>query len=228
MHSISWPHWRMTRLANKYGANKHWRTMLGVNNRGSNWKPRHTVAVAVAAALVGAGGGAFLALSLRRVPEQAGNSIVPQPAKSVDLTSYLGRWYELGRYPNRFEGECEGVTAEYSAGPYGTMNIVNACRDDDSNGMRRLSKGRARTVNGSGNAKFKVSFFGPFFFGNYWVLDHASDYAWSIVGEPSGRFLWILSRDPAPPRTTYDMLIDRARSFGYDMTRFRRTRQLPI
>ena len=37
--------------------------------------------------------------------------------------------------------------------------------------------------------------FGPFY-GDYWVLDHADDYSWSIVGDPSGRYLWILSRQP--------------------------------
>ena len=30
--------------------------------------------------------------------------------------------------------------------------------------------------------------------GDYWVLDHADDYSWSIVGEGSGRYLWLLSR----------------------------------
>jgi CheY-like chemotaxis protein len=29
-------------------------------------------------------------------------------------------------------------------------------------------------------------------------MDHADDYSWSIVGEPSGRYLWLLHRDPLP------------------------------
>ncbi|MFP3693887.1 lipocalin family protein, partial [Burkholderia sp. SIMBA_048] len=74
----------------------------------------------------------------------------------------------------------------------------NSCREGGPNGPVRSSEGRARIVAGSGDAKLKVSFFGPFFFGDYWVLDHADDYAWSIVGEPSGRFLWILTRSAKP------------------------------
>lgn len=177
--------------------------------------------------LIALGGiGAVGAIWLRSVRNRACNSAVPQPVKAVDLARYLGRWYELGRFENRFERNCEAVTAEYTSRSDGLIDIVNACRAGAPNGATRIAKGRAKVLPGSGNAKLKVSFFGPFFLGNYWVLDRAEDYAWSIVGEPSGRFLWILGRDPVPPAQTYEELIERARTFGYDMTRFRRTRQL--
>lgn len=164
----------------------------------------------------------LISTSRRKSPKH----IVPEPAKPVNLERYLGLWYELGRLPNRFERDCEGVTAEYAASSAGIVDVINTCRQGAPNGARRVSRGRAKVVAGSGNAKLKVSFFGPFYFGNYWVLDHADDYAWSIVGEPSGRFLWILSRDPTPPEKIYDELVDRARAWGYDMAQFRRTRQI--
>jgi apolipoprotein D and lipocalin family protein len=40
-----------------------------------------------------------------------GNAAVPQPAKSVELQRYLGRWYEIARYEQRFQKGCRGVTA---------------------------------------------------------------------------------------------------------------------
>lgn len=43
---------------------------------------------------------------------------------------------------------------------------------------------RAEAFEGRNNTKLRVFFFGPFK-GDYWVLDHAPDYYWSIVGEPS-------------------------------------------
>jgi len=66
------------------------------------------------------------------------------------------------------------------------------------NGEVRSAETKAKVVEGCGNAKLKMSFFGPFYFGDYWVLDHAGDYSWSIVGEPSGRNLWLLSRSAQP------------------------------
>ena len=74
----------------------------------------------------------------------------------------------------------------------------------------------------TGHAKLKVSFFGPFFIGDYWVLDHDPDYAWSIVGEPSGRYLWLLAREADPPALLREQLWARANALGYD-TRLIRT-----
>jgi apolipoprotein D and lipocalin family protein len=72
-----------------------------------------------------------------------------------------------------------------------------------------------------------VSFFGPFFVGNYWVMDHADDYAWTIVGEPSGKYLWILTRQATPPQAEKDALVARVAALGYDTKMLRFTRQPP-
>lgn len=156
----------------------------------------------------------------------SGNASVPQPAKPVDLERYLGRWYELARYENRFERGCEGVTAQYSQRPDGMIGVLNTCRDGAPGGEAKVANGRAKVVEGSEGAKLKVSFFGPFF-GDYWVLDRAEDYSWAIVGEPSGKYLWILSRDPTPGEAVIDRHIARAAALGYDTTMIRRVAQPP-
>ena len=171
------------------------------------------------------GTGIVLAARGRTMP--VGNIRVPQPAKLVDLAQYLGRWFELGRYDNSFERGCEAVTAEYSLRPDGLIRVLSTCRAHSTDGPIRTAEGKAKVVEGSGGAKLKVSFFGPFFFANYWVLDHADDYAWSIVGEPSGKYLWIMSRDPTPPAGVQNTLIESVRRLGYDTAMIRMTRQPP-
>ena len=158
--------------------------------------------------------------STRRLPP-------PVSAKSVDLDRYLGRWYEFARYDTWFEHHDEGVTADYSLRPDGLIRVVNTARSGSPSGRLRWAEARARVVPGSGNAKLKVAFFGPFFVGNYWVLDRADDYAWSIVGEGSRRYLWILTRTPAPARDVQAMLLDRVRSLGYDTGMLHMTQQPP-
>ncbi len=151
-----------------------------------------------------------------------GNRAVPQPAKPVDLKRYVGLWYELARYENRFERDCEAVTAAYRSLPDSSIEVINSCRKDAVDGPLKTAKGRAKVVPGSRDAKLKVSFFGPFF-GDYWVLDHADDYSWSIVGEPSGRYLWILTRQPKPDGATRDLLQARVQALGYDTALIRQT-----
>lgn len=151
-----------------------------------------------------------------------GNERVPEPAKQVEVERYLGRWYELARYENSFEKGCEAVTADYSLRKDGRIRVLNACRVGSTSGRNKSSEGKAKIVDGSGNAKLKVSFFGPFY-GDYWVLDHAEDYSWSIVGEPSGKYLWLLHRKPRIDGVEKERLYDRIRGLGYDTALLRTT-----
>ena len=152
-----------------------------------------------------------------------GNPRPPEPVRAVDVNRYLGKWYELARYDMAFERGCEAVTAEYSLRPDGLIKVVNSCHKGTPVGPLAVAVGRAKRVGDPLGARLKVSFFGPFY-ADYWVLDHDPDYAWSIVGEGSGRYLWILSRDPDPPQAVRDDLVRRVREMGYDLTLLRITR----
>lgn len=153
-----------------------------------------------------------------------GNRNVPEPRKSVDIDRYLGRWYELYRYEAAFFKDCEAVTADYSRNPDGTIRVLNSCRKGSIDGPLKTATGKAKIADTASGAKLKVSFFGPFY-GDYWVLDHADDYQWAIVGEPSGRYMWVLSRDPRPSDSQKNMLRRRVEELGYDWTLARETQQ---
>jgi apolipoprotein D and lipocalin family protein len=153
-----------------------------------------------------------------------GNSAVPQPAKPVEVDRYLGRWYEMARYEAGFQKDCEAVTADYSLSGPGQIKVVNSCRKGALDGKATQATGKAKIVEGSNNTKLRVSFFGPFY-GDYWVLDRADDYSWAIVGEPSGRYLWLLHRKAAPGPDILAMISNRAAQLGYDIKQLRWTRQ---
>lgn len=180
--------------------------------------PRLMLVGAMFAGVLVLGGCATLA---RQGP--SGNANVPQPAQAVDLDRYLGRWYELARYEFGYQKGCEAVTADYRLLDNGEVGVINACRQDAVDGPYRQAEARGRIVEGSNNTKLKLSFFGPFYVGDYWVLDHADDYSWSIVGEPSGRNLWILSRQADVSPQQRQTLYERARELGYDMSLLRET-----
>jgi apolipoprotein D and lipocalin family protein len=115
----------------------------------------------------------------------------PLPVAQIEIEPYLGLWYEQARLPNSFERGCASATAEYGLREDGLISVLNTCFEQ--NGEQREANGRARVVGENGEGKLKVSFFGPFW-GDYWVVERAEDYAWSIVSEPSGKYLWILTR----------------------------------
>lgn len=137
------------------------------------------------------------------------------PVAAIEIERYAGRWFEIARFPNAFERNCAGVTADYAQRPDGRIEVVNTCRQGGVNGEVRVARGSARIVDTETNAKLKVRFGGPFE-GDYWVLDRADDYSWALVGEPSGRFLWILSRTPAIADPLRDDLLQRLEARGYN------------
>lgn len=156
-----------------------------------------------------------------------GNKNVPAPAKAVKLERYLGKWYEIARYENRFEKGCEAVTAEYAKREDGLISVLNTCHKGSVDGPLDTAKGKAKIVEDAQGAKLKVSFFGPFYFGDYWVLDRAEDYSWSVVGEPSGRYLWLLARQPILSKELKFSLIHKISALGYDTSMLYYTKQTP-
>ena len=137
----------------------------------------------------------LLVASCANQPVNRDGSIPLSSVDNVDIDQYLGRWYEIARLPNSFEKNCEGVTADYSWRDDGLVRVINTCRIGSRAGEKKVANGRARIVDAQTKAKLEVSFFGPFW-GDYWVIDLAKDYSLAVVGEPSGRFLWVLSRKP--------------------------------
>lgn len=132
----------------------------------------------------------------------------------VDLERYGGLWHEAARLPNQFERGCVAATATYTKREDGLIGVRNVCTKAD--GAQADANGRAKIVDAASNAKLKVSFFGPFFFGDYWVIDLAPDYSWAIVGEPRGRYLWVLTRAERIDEALKAELVGRVQAKGYN------------
>jgi len=145
-----------------------------------------------------------------------------KPVTGFDAKRYMGTWYELARIDHSFEKDLTQVSASYSLKDDGSVTVLNRGFDSVKQEWRE-AEGKARFLGSSELAALKVSFFGPFYVGDYWVLDHADDYSWSIVGEPSGRYLWILSREARPPAETRQALRNRVQALGYDLSLLRET-----
>ena len=145
-----------------------------------------------------------------------------QTVAHIDLDRYIGNWYELARYPNRFERECDrNVTADY-AKRASEIEVVNSCLTAD--GKVKRSEGHAKIQDEASNAKLAVTFFWPFY-GKYWVIDLGQNYEFAVVGEPSRKYLWILSRTSSLPDDKYADIIGRLAAKGYDPSKLVKTKQ---
>jgi apolipoprotein D and lipocalin family protein len=150
---------------------------------------------------------------------------VPAPlptVTAVDLARYTGTWHEIAVVPNRFQAQCVADTQARYRTLGSEIEVVNRCRKAD--GSVDEITGVAKVVEGSGNAKLRVSFFRPFY-GDYWVLALDPDYRWVLVGEPRRRLGWVLARAPQMPPADLDAALARAQALGYERSAFRATPQ---
>jgi len=149
----------------------------------------------------------------------------------VDLNRYVGTWYEIARLPNWFQKKCSGdVSATYTLQVDGSISVLNSCRGADGQLTQAEGSAKKATANGP-NSKLKVRFapkllsFLPFVWGDYWIIDLASDYTYVAVGEPSRKYLWILSRTPKMEDALLQSILDRVGQNGYNLTGLIRTQQ---
>ena len=139
----------------------------------------------------------------------------PTVADEVDLQKYMGTWYDIAHYPQRFQRNCTGSQANYTLVDDETVRVVNTCRKGSLDG--KLSKVEGKAVIGpEGNpAKLRVQFFWPFR-SDYWILAVDDLYQWAVVGDPSRESLWLLSRQPQISEAQKEKLLEIVRQKGFD------------
>ncbi|NMF89142.1 lipocalin family protein [Aromatoleum petrolei] len=158
-----------------------------------------------------------------------------QPAElttiaTLDVPRYMGTWYEIAKYPNRFQRHCAGFTqAEYRLQEDGRVQVANRCRTAE--GRVDEAIGTARQIGDANSPRLKVRFapawlsFLPWVWGDYWVIDLDTDYRLAAVSEPGREYLWILSRTPTVEPQALEALRARLATRGFDLSRLEMTRQ---
>ncbi len=175
-----------------------------------------------------------LALALGASTAQAAEPAPLQAVESVNLTRYLGRWYQIAHYPNKFQAKClSDTTADYRLLEQGQIEVVNRCKTasgaiEEAVGAARLAQPRVLGIpvgEVASTAKLQVRFapallgWVPGIWAPYWVIQLAPDYRYAVVSEPDRDYLWILSRTPtlaADDRAAINSLLQQQ---GFDLAR---------
>lgn len=146
---------------------------------------------------------------------------VPHTVEHVDVSKYLGQWYEIARLPNYFQNkQSTDTTAYYALNSDSTIAVTNRCIDHQ--GRHKVAKGTAFVQN-EGNSRLKVSFLPkklqwlPCTKGDYWVLRIDADYQTVLVGDRKKKYLWLLARQAKLDETIKQSYLETARQQGYNL-----------
>jgi len=146
------------------------------------------------------------------------------PVSGFDAARYAGTWYEIARFPHRFERGLIYVTAEYAIKDDNSIGIVNKGYDPVRRKWKR-ARARARFPGKRDIGLLKVTFFRPFS-APYKVFHLDKErYAYALVTSGSYDYLWILSRTPHMEQGTLDSLIDIAAKAGFDVSKLEMVEQ---
>jgi len=141
----------------------------------------------------------------------------PEPAKPVNAaTFFTGRWYEIGRDPQKLTDGCVAGTTDYDPDGKGGVFDHDACHDQTPQGKAKLLGGPLTILNPGQNTKIHITYqlFGLIPIGRtYWILDHAE--GWFIQADPSFTHVNIYTRDPRPPQALVDQLTAEVKRLGY-------------
>ena len=148
----------------------------------------------------------------------------------LDTNQYMGSWYEIAKLPNWFQRNCaQNTKATYKLINPAEIQVLNQCQAANGEMIQALGMARPR-ANGLPaqlEVRFAPSWLGwlPLVWGDYWVLDLDPQYQLAAVGDPSKKYLWILSRTPQISEASYKALTQRLSLMGFDVSRLEKTTQ---
>jgi len=141
--------------------------------------------------------------------------------QKVDLKKYTGKWFEIERFPHSFEKHLKCVTAEYSLLEDNKIMVINSGYNIENPKEFESAEGIAYVPDQNIQGKIKVSFFRPFY-GNYWILHLEENYNYALIGDPTLNYLWILARKPDLEEKNIQMLKEKAKEMGFDISRLKK------
>jgi apolipoprotein D and lipocalin family protein len=161
---------------------------------------------------------AVLALFAFAVSAPALAAPPPPPTQHLDITTMMGRWYEVARLPNQIQKGCNAGTSTWTRnGP--NFAVVQACMKGALDGPLTEWKARAEVADQATNAKFKMSFFGGLVNQEYWVLENRPEQGWLILSTANGKYLWLMSTKPTLPASAKAQAVARIQQLGFDVGR---------
>jgi apolipoprotein D and lipocalin family protein len=146
----------------------------------------------------------------------------------VEVSRYIGTWYEIASIPMGFQASCYATTATYGIIDAQTVSVLNRCNFGKLDGSPLQIEGTATVVDLVTNAQLEVDF--GFAQAPYWIVDlgtadGATPYPWAVVSNPARDALWLLARTPRISEARFDAIIDRLEQRAFDPARMLRTTQ---
>lgn len=147
-------------------------------------------------------------------PTQVISTVENIPVERLDLQRYAGKWFSLSSIPTSLDRKWKETTETYTLNENGYYNVLTTYKKNDDPEVKSI-KSKLFVVEGTNNTELKAQFVWPFKV-DYWVIELAEDYSYTVIGHPEQKYLFIKSRQPSIDKKLYDDIVERCKTRGYD------------
>jgi apolipoprotein D and lipocalin family protein len=148
--------------------------------------------------------------------------------RKVDLQRFMGDWYVIGFIPITLpffsEEDAHNGVESYRLTESGVIKTTYTFREGGFDGPEKRFTPKGRVYDSETNAEWRMQFVWPFE-AAYLIVYLDEDYATTVIGVPSRRNVWIMSRSPQMGDDEYQQMIDFVESVGYDASKVERVPQ---
>ena len=156
------------------------------------------------------------------------NASLPlETVRYVDLERFAGAWYVIESIGLGAEEGAHDEVETYTLREDGRIDIALTFRDGAFDGPVKSIPQQGWVHDPETNAEWRVRPFWPLSLA-YLIIDLDEDYAWTVVGHPSKRWVWIMAREPTLDDDVLAGIRERLASVGYDIHRLVTIPQRPL
>jgi len=142
----------------------------------------------------------------------------------VDLDRFMGDWFVIANIPTSIEEGAHNAVESYRLAGDGKIETTFTFREGGFDGKQKTYNPVGYIRDKQTNAEWGMQFIWPFR-SDFRIVHLDDDYQVTIIGREKRDYVWIMARRPDLPEETYEALLDRVASLGYDRAKVLRVPQ---
>lgn len=165
---------------------------------------------------------ALLTLTAVCLTACAGGPTPLQPLeRRLNLQRFMGDWFVIASIPIFLEKGAHNAVESYRLSAEGVIETTYTFRQNAFDGPLKTFRPKGFVRNPETNAEWGMQFVWPFR-ATYLIIYVNEDYSRTIIGVPSRRWVWLMSRTPKISEADYQQMLAAVRLAGYDETKVER------
>lgn len=152
------------------------------------------------------------------------NGNVMKTVNYVDIERFMGDWYVIANIPTFIEKEATNAIESYRLDEDG--NIATTFTFFKKSSPKKMVKytPKGYIIDKKSNAEWRMQFLWPFK-SKFLIINLDKDYQNTVIGHPSKKYVWIMSRNPVVENNEYQKIIENLSSIGYDISKIKEVPQ---